>query len=149
WTSSVKFDPSCSALPACHNTPILGSVVDRCALAASGHTVAPPKSAMNSRRPMPNIGLPPVASVPPLVGLSRAELAAGRSANPWVKLNCSESRSPASPAVPRGSTARLRQVPAAQQDFDPAGVGSVPRPGSALFDHLVCSCQERERQGQA
>src|SRR5436309_1330673 len=49
-----------------------------CARAASGHAAAPPSSVMNSRRLMPNIGLPP-----PPVGLPHAQPAAEGPASPW------------------------------------------------------------------
>ena len=42
--------------------PMVGSFPACCARAASGHAAAaPPSSVMNSRRPMPDMGLPPSA----------------------------------------------------------------------------------------
>src|SRR5262249_50710274 len=65
-------------------SPMVGSFAGCCARAASGHAVAPPKSATNCRRPMPDMGGPSlrdcrILSLPPTpcqvlgVGLNRSE----------------------------------------------------------------------------
>jgi len=58
-------------------------IADCCARAASGHAAAAPHSSvMNSRRLMPDIGLPPRFGA---AGLPRAQAAAGRPESLWAR----------------------------------------------------------------
>src|SRR5262249_7353231 len=60
--------------PACSRSPdgLLALMESANRGAASGHAAAPPSRAMNSRRLMPNIGLPPPRHIPPGVSTRRA-----------------------------------------------------------------------------